>query len=402
MQEGKPFAGNSMTEDYELGLKLGALGHKTMFVRIPRSRESAGWLPPAATSRQPSATRSARKRAGSAASRSPAGTDSAGRAALGEHWMRMRDRRGPLAALLLLAAYLGRRCGRSCGWRKPRRAGARADGPDARPADGQRRPARLASADARLLSRRRPMGSSRDCFGAAADRRQCHRHAGRVRAVSLHVGGGARRWDKTRPHLPGGAAAMRPSLRSLAWRSSVGPACARQRSGSPGRRAVESGSKRGQAAPGRPLRRPSSRRSNRARCTACRRCAATMPPALPADAGRLSARSSPDRRSATLRESLPVQRRSTSRLIPTAAAILCAHSGAREWPLVEPASAGAPGEAVDGGDAAAQPCRAPPPQRLDRLQLSAWALLRAAQARSGPRRRLRPAASSAAARPARG
>jgi adsorption protein B len=35
MQEGRPFAGTSMTEDYELGLRLGALGLKTMFVRIP-------------------------------------------------------------------------------------------------------------------------------------------------------------------------------------------------------------------------------------------------------------------------------------------------------------------------------------------------------------------------------
>src|SRR6476619_1116013 len=35
MQDGKPFAGTSMTEDYEVGLRIGALGLKTMFVRIP-------------------------------------------------------------------------------------------------------------------------------------------------------------------------------------------------------------------------------------------------------------------------------------------------------------------------------------------------------------------------------
>ena len=34
-QGGRPFAGASMTEDYEMGLRLGALGLKTMFVRIP-------------------------------------------------------------------------------------------------------------------------------------------------------------------------------------------------------------------------------------------------------------------------------------------------------------------------------------------------------------------------------
>src|SRR5690242_4728604 len=35
LQDGKPFAGASMTEDYEMGLRLCALGLKTMFVRIP-------------------------------------------------------------------------------------------------------------------------------------------------------------------------------------------------------------------------------------------------------------------------------------------------------------------------------------------------------------------------------
>ena len=35
MEDGRPFAGSSMTEDYEVGLKIGAIGLKTMFVRIP-------------------------------------------------------------------------------------------------------------------------------------------------------------------------------------------------------------------------------------------------------------------------------------------------------------------------------------------------------------------------------
>lgn len=35
MQDGRPFAAGSMTEDYEVGLKIGSLGLKTMFVRIP-------------------------------------------------------------------------------------------------------------------------------------------------------------------------------------------------------------------------------------------------------------------------------------------------------------------------------------------------------------------------------
>src|SRR6476660_1509013 len=35
MQDGRPFARDSMTEDYEIGLKIGALGLRAMFVRIP-------------------------------------------------------------------------------------------------------------------------------------------------------------------------------------------------------------------------------------------------------------------------------------------------------------------------------------------------------------------------------
>ncbi|MEO6198892.1 MAG: glycosyltransferase [Sphingomicrobium sp.] len=35
MQEGRPFIENSMTEDYEIGLRIGDLGLKTMFARIP-------------------------------------------------------------------------------------------------------------------------------------------------------------------------------------------------------------------------------------------------------------------------------------------------------------------------------------------------------------------------------
>ena len=35
MHDGRPFAGSSLTEDYEMGLRIGALGLKTIFVRIP-------------------------------------------------------------------------------------------------------------------------------------------------------------------------------------------------------------------------------------------------------------------------------------------------------------------------------------------------------------------------------
>ena len=80
--EGRPFAGASLTEDYEMGLRIGALGLKTMFVRIPAPAGRGGrGLPAAAISRRRSARRSARRRAGSAESLSPDGTAWAGEAA---------------------------------------------------------------------------------------------------------------------------------------------------------------------------------------------------------------------------------------------------------------------------------------------------------------------------------
>ena len=45
-----------------------------------------------------------------------------------------------------------------------------------------------------------------------------------ARAVSLHLGGGAEAVGQDPPHLPGRTAAMRPSLRFLAWWRSAGRA----------------------------------------------------------------------------------------------------------------------------------------------------------------------------------
>jgi len=42
LQEGKPFCGSSMTEDYEVGLRIGSLGFKTMFVRTPAQPSERG------------------------------------------------------------------------------------------------------------------------------------------------------------------------------------------------------------------------------------------------------------------------------------------------------------------------------------------------------------------------
>ena len=105
LHEGTPFAGTSMTEDYELGLRLGELGLKTMFVRIPAvpgSRfvvASRGHFPGTFGE----AVRQKARWLGGIALH---GWDRLGwSGGLGERWMRMRDRRGPIAALLLFCGY---------------------------------------------------------------------------------------------------------------------------------------------------------------------------------------------------------------------------------------------------------------------------------------------------------
>ena len=102
---GRPFIAASMTEDYEMGLRVGALGLKTMFVRIPATNRdravvcSRGHFPA-------SLDAAVRQKARWVGGIAFAGWDRLGwRGGLGERWMRMRDRRGPLAALLLIAGY---------------------------------------------------------------------------------------------------------------------------------------------------------------------------------------------------------------------------------------------------------------------------------------------------------
>jgi adsorption protein B len=105
LQDGRPFAGSSMTEDYEVGLRIGALGLKTMFVRIPAQPGERGVV--ASRSHFPATLGSAvRQKARWLGGIALSGWDRLGwTGGIGERWMRMRDRRGPLAALLLLAAY---------------------------------------------------------------------------------------------------------------------------------------------------------------------------------------------------------------------------------------------------------------------------------------------------------
>jgi adsorption protein B len=106
IHEGYPFAGASMTEDYELGLRIGELGLKTMFVRMPAVPGSRGVI--ASRGHFPASFGEAvRQKARWLGGIALTGWDRLGwRGGLGERWMRMRDRRGPVAALLLLSGYI--------------------------------------------------------------------------------------------------------------------------------------------------------------------------------------------------------------------------------------------------------------------------------------------------------
>ncbi|HET6534591.1 MAG TPA: glycosyl transferase family protein [Sphingomicrobium sp.] len=204
MQEGKPFADGSMTEDYEVGLRIGALGLKTMFVRIPaRAGErslvaSRGHFPATlgAAVRQ-----KARWLGGIALD----GWDRLGwSGGMGERWMRMRDRRGPLAALLLLAAY-----GAALLWSQlwlAEQLGA--------PIHARVDPAltALLAINGVLLGWRILMRAAftTAAYGPVEGLMSIPRlivgnliaMLAAARAVSLHLGGGAKRWDKTRHIFP--------------------------------------------------------------------------------------------------------------------------------------------------------------------------------------------------------
>ena len=103
--DGLPFAPDSMTEDYEIGLRLGAMGLKTMFVRMPANpgdRSAVATRGHFPTTLDAAVRQKARWIGGIALS----GWERLGwRGGLGERWMRMRDRRGPFAALLMVAGY---------------------------------------------------------------------------------------------------------------------------------------------------------------------------------------------------------------------------------------------------------------------------------------------------------
>ena len=193
-----------MTEDYEVGLRVGALGLKTMFVRIPatpgerRVVATRGHFP---ATLGDAVRQKARWLGGIALS----GWDRLGwDGGIGERWMRMRDRRGPLAALLLLAAYAA-----ALLWSQLWLAEALGA-----PVQARMDPllSRLLTINFWLLAWRALMraGFTVSAYGWTQGLLSIPRLVvGNViamlaaaRAVSLHLGGGARRWDKTRHIFP--------------------------------------------------------------------------------------------------------------------------------------------------------------------------------------------------------
>jgi adsorption protein B len=187
-----------------MGLRLGAIGLKTMFVRIPVEPGSRAVV--ASRGHFPASISTAvRQKARWIGGIAFAGWDQLGwRGGLGERWMRMRDRRAPLAALLLLAGY-----GAAILWAEVALAaalGAPVAVPISEPLG------LLLWINAWFLGWRMLMRAS---FTAAAyGWQEGLRSIPRMvianlvsilaarRALFLHSAGGARRWDKTQHIFP--------------------------------------------------------------------------------------------------------------------------------------------------------------------------------------------------------
>ncbi|PXA84340.1 glycosyl transferase family protein [Nostoc sp. 3335mG] len=99
-----PFDPDSLTEDYELGLRIGAMGERGAFVRLPAADGKGVVAVHACFPHEFWA--SVKQKSRWVTGISLAGWDRLGwRGGLAERWMRLRDRRALLAALVLAAAY---------------------------------------------------------------------------------------------------------------------------------------------------------------------------------------------------------------------------------------------------------------------------------------------------------
>lgn len=102
--DGLPFASDSLTEDYELGLAIAATGGRCQFVR---ARGSDGRLIATRALFPNRFDQVVRQKSRWVLGIALQGWDRVGwSGGMTERWMRARDRRGPLTALVLLAGYL--------------------------------------------------------------------------------------------------------------------------------------------------------------------------------------------------------------------------------------------------------------------------------------------------------
>lgn len=103
---GLPFDETSLTEDYELGLTVAAMGGRT---KLARHRDRHGGLVAVRAYFPASLNAAVRQKARWMTGIALAGWDRTGwvrGGSVGEHWMRMRDRRATLAIPVLAIAYL--------------------------------------------------------------------------------------------------------------------------------------------------------------------------------------------------------------------------------------------------------------------------------------------------------
>ena len=100
---GAPFAQGALTEDYELGLKIAALGGRGKFLRV---RRQGGELVATRACFPDTLVQSVRQKTRWTHGIALQGWDRLGwRGGVAQRWMTLRDRRGPLAAILLAIAY---------------------------------------------------------------------------------------------------------------------------------------------------------------------------------------------------------------------------------------------------------------------------------------------------------
>lgn len=104
-QHGSPFDPGSLTEDYEIGLRITERGGRSVFVHM---RDDKGELVCTREHFPESLEAAVKQKARWMVGISLAGWDRLGwQGGVAERWMRLRDRRGALAALILFAAYVG-------------------------------------------------------------------------------------------------------------------------------------------------------------------------------------------------------------------------------------------------------------------------------------------------------